>query len=190
MEKQNSQTSKQNWMTKKELLKEIRKGFNEVQKETAINRQKGWTQAFFAVLKKIGNEQGFKVYTSSANGKISPKEGGAEWLFDLCWSFERPGNDDWGKDYKGLKLICECEWQMNAADIIHDFQKLAVGKAELKIMMVQYKSEEQFNEFKTSCEKSVDKILYADGSEYILIGSGNAKNDTEIKWEKLWITNF
>jgi len=177
-------------MTNTELLKKIRKGFNEVQKETAINRQKGWTEAFFAVLKEIGNEEGFKVYTSSAKGKIIQEEGGAEWLFDLCWSFERPGNDDWKKDYKGLKLICECEWKMNSDEIIHDFQKLAVGKAELKIMMVQYKSEEQFNDFKTSCEKSVDKILYTDGSEYILIGSGNAKDDTEIKWEKLWITNF
>ncbi|HUX59769.1 MAG TPA: hypothetical protein VMV32_00540, partial [Ignavibacteriaceae bacterium] len=182
MEKQNSQTSKQNWMTNTELLKKIRKGFNEVQKETAINRQKGWTEAFFAVLKEIGNEQGFKVYTSSAEKKVIQEEGGAEWLFDLCWSFERPGNDDWKKDYKGLKLICECEWKMNSDEIIHDFQKLAVGKAELKIMMVQYKSEEQFNEFKTSCEKSVDKKLCADDAEYILIGSGNAKDDTEIKW--------
>ncbi|MCX6326565.1 MAG: hypothetical protein NT144_07955 [Bacteroidia bacterium] len=177
-------------MTNTELLKEIRKRFNEVQKTTTINRKKGWTQAFFTALKEIGNEEGFKVYTSSANGKISPTEGGVEWLFDLCWSFERTGNDDWKKDFKGLKLICECEWEMNDDFIIHDFQKLAVGKAELKIMIVQYKSEEQFNEFKTSCEKSVYKKLYEDNAEYILVGSGNAKNDTEIKWEKLWETNF
>jgi hypothetical protein len=177
-------------MTNTELLKVIRTRFNEVQKGTAIKKQKGWTQAFFTALKEIGNQEGFKVYTSPANNKISTREGGGEWLFDLCWSFEGTGKDDWKKDYKGLKLICECEWKMDADEIIYDFQKLAVGKAELKIMIVQYKSKKQFNEFKTSCEKSVDKKLYADDAEYILIGSGNAKDDTEIKWEKLWITNL
>ncbi|TSA30089.1 MAG: hypothetical protein D4R68_01250 [Ignavibacteriales bacterium] len=176
-------------MTNTELLNEIRKGFNEVQKETAIKRQKGWTQAFFTVLKKIGNKEGFKVYTSSVKEKISPREGGGEWLFDLCWSFEGTRKDNWKKHYKGLKLICECEWKMSDDEIIYDFQKLAVGKAELKIMIVQYKSEEQFKEFIKSCEKSVDENLITDTEKYILVGSGNGKDQYEVKWHELSIRN-
>jgi len=175
-------------MTNTELLNKIRAGFNEVQKKTANKRQKGWTQEFFNVLKEIGNKEELKVYTSSLKEKIGPRKGGGEWLFDLCWSIEK-GKDDWKNHYKGLKLICECEWKKSDDEILYDFQKLAVGKADLKIMIVQYKGEEQFEEIKKICEKSVDEKLYTDGAKYILVGSGNGKDDNEVKWVELWNKN-
>jgi len=176
-------------MTNNEILIEIRKGFNKVQHNTAIERQRGWTQAFINVLREIGFNEKLKVYTSSLKQKIGPRKGGGEWLFDLCWSYEGFGKDDWKTHYTGLKLICECEWRMNEDEILYDFQKLAIGKAELKIMIIQYKSEEQFMKIKEACEKSVDTKLYDDNAKYILIGSGNGKNDYEIKWQELWKRN-
>lgn len=71
-------------------------------------------------------------------------------------------------------------------DILHDFQKLAVAKAEIKLMIVQYNTEYHFENIKKACEDSIHENFRNDGSEYKLIGSGNGKNDLEVKWEKLW----
>ncbi|GAH73563.1 unnamed protein product, partial [marine sediment metagenome] len=44
-------------------------------------------------------------------------------------------------------------------------------------------------EIKKICEKSVDVKLYKDGAKYILVGSGNGKDDNEVKWVELWNKN-
>ena len=161
-------------MTNRQLLKEIREGFNDVQNKD-IKGYKNWTNAFKDVLLKIGKKEGFKVCTSSLLNKDY-----GEWLFDLCWSNEEKGV------LRELKLICEIEWKEKIDHIIDDFQKLSVGKADLKIMIVQYNGEEKFENIKKSCEKSVHKSLFDDGAKYILVGSGNNENDVKIKWVELW----
>lgn len=169
-----------------DILDEIKKRFNRVHEDSKAKSRKEWTGYFFDSLVDIGIENGLKIYTHSSNKKIPQNKGETiEWLFDLCWSNE---GDKWIENYKGLKLICESEWNMNKEDVLYDFQKLAVGKAEIKIMIVQYDDKFPFDDIKTWCEDSVNKSLHMDGATYILIGSGNGKDDNEVKFEELWKT--
>lgn len=158
------------------LLDKICFGFNEVQKKDITGRSI-WTNAFKEVLISIGKETKFKVCTTLRN-KNDQRIDWGEWLFDLCWSKVENGI------FKGLKLICECEWNMDNDDLLDDFYKLIVGKADIKLMIVQYNQPEQFKQIRKRFEETVDKSLYMDNSKYILIGSGN-KNE-KIDWIELW----
>lgn len=173
--------------TDKELICEIETALNRVQQSEGIIKRRGWTHAFLDELKRIGGNNDFKVYASSLSERISENDGGGEWLFDLCWSKEKKGNNkEWNRNYEGLKLICECEWSMDEDEIIYDFQKLAIGKADIKLMIIQYKCEEQFQEFLQACQKSISPILINDGATYFLIGSGNDEKDISVKFEQLF----
>ena len=168
----------------KEILEEIKLRLNLVQRKETINGRKNWTKAFFDILKEIGIEEGHKVYSSSTSTPIPEKDGGPEWLFDLSWSIESRLEDSWMTDYKGLKLICESEWNMSRDEVIYDFQKLLVGKADIKIMIVQFNKKETFDKVMEWCKQAADISLRGDDSAYILIGSG--KDDMEVRWEPLW----
>lgn len=76
-------------------------------------------------------------------------------------------------------MICESEWSMDVEEIIYDFQKLAVGKAEIKLMIVQFDDINVFNELIKICKKSISNKLLNDGSFYYLVGSGNDSNTVE-----------
>ena len=166
----------------RELLEIIHIGFNEVHKNEIYYGRKEWTKAFFDKLREIGLQEHYKVYPKSTSDLIPYKDG--EWLFDLIWSCEGTGENDWKQKYKGLKLICESEWDTKIDAILYDFQKLAVGKADIKIMLVQFNNSQNFESIINTCEDSIDPSLYNDGSKYILVGSGN--NESEIKWVELW----
>ena len=159
----------------KSIIEEIKRGLIEVHKKSKANTMRKWTQAFLEKLFDIGKKHKFIVYPDC-------KRMEGQWLFDLCWSKENEG-DKWIKGFKGLKLICESEWKMNDEEIIYDFHKLVVCKADIKLMIVQYNSKKRFDEIKKLCEQSTDKSLYKDTSIY-LFGSGN--NDDKPEWVKLW----
>ena len=171
---------------KDQILQQIRERFELVHQRKDIHGYKKWTEAFLNVLCELGMEQdGIKVYSSSVGTIISKEIVGGEWLFDLCWSIENDSDDGWKKSYKGLKLICESEWKMDIDEILYDFQKLAVVKAEIKIMIVQFNDYDHYNQIKKFCEDSVSESLYNDGSHYFLVGSGNKDSDN-LKFEQLW----
>lgn len=164
--------------TKKEkLIEQIHKGFKEVNSGTESG-QKKWTRAFMNKLRDIGIVEGYKVYSSSCSEKIPESNGGGEWLFDLCWRIE--GKE---KNLKGLELICECEWKMNEAAIIYDFQKLAVAKAEIKIMIVQCKAVNEIKQIKKYCKESVSKSLRKDQSIYLVCSPNDG---SPLSFDKLW----
>ncbi len=167
-----------------ELLLLIKEAFSTIHKSENIYGRKNWTVAYFDKLKEIGLQNNYKVYSSSTSEMISEKNGGGEWLYDLIWSIEGTDESAWKQKYKGLKLICEAEWDTKLDAILYDFQKLAVGKAEIKIMLCQFNNPENLSNIIKSCEQSIDHSLYEDGSRYILVGSGN--NEDEIKWVQLW----
>lgn len=159
------------------IIRKIEKGFKEVNTIEAKLSKMEWTKEFLEKLGKIGAHEGFKIYPSKYDKDDKDKYG--EWLFDLCWSIEENGN--WMKEWKGLKLICECEWDIPKEAILHDFQKLAVAKADIKIMIVQYNKKTKYETIKDWCKDSVDENLHNDNSIYILVGSGPS-----LKFEQLW----
>lgn len=163
------------------IIGEIRKGIQNMHSySNAVGRQE-WTDAFKRKLINIGRNAGYKVYASTEYEEADS----GEWLFDLCWSMEPDLKDEWMYKYSGLKLACEMEWNMDKAEILHDFQKLGVAKADYKLMIVQYNESSQFDEIKKWCEESLSPSLYNDGSKYFLIGSGN--KESKIRMEELWV---
>ena len=164
-------------MNDHEIIERIKNEFEELNIKNGLSRGK-WTEVFLTKLGDIGSQENFKIYPSKYD--VSDKDKYGEWLFDLCWSIEENGN--WMKEWKGLKLICECEWDIPKEAILHDFQKLAVAKADIKIMIVQFDNDEKYEEIKCWCKNSVDENLRNDNSIYILVGSGPS-----LKFETLWV---
>jgi hypothetical protein len=129
--------------------------------------RKGWTKAFLNALGELVIEKnyGFKFY---------PNKKDSEWLVDHCWCIEN--DSDWKVNFKGLKFACESELTPHESHdhIVYDFQKLAVVKAEIKLMIFQFNGEEEFKNIKEARMNSISNELKKDGT-YILFGSSNEK---------------
>lgn len=164
-----------------EIIEKIHEAITAVHKKEDVELRSGWTDEFKKALITVGETEGYKVYASTKERR----PGMGEWLVDLCWSIDGNNKDSWRQNYRGLKLVCEIEWNMNENDILYDFQKLAVVKAEIKLMIVQFNEDKDFDKWKKDCENSVDRTLWDDGSTYILCGSQNGK-DGKLRFVRLW----
>ena len=167
-------------MNDSNIIEKIKNEFEVVNKIEAKLSRMEWTEQFLNKLAKIGKQEKFKVYPSKYNAPDKDKNG--VWLFDFCWSYEKKGK--WMKKWKGLKLICECEWDISKKAILYDFQKLAVAKADIKIMIVQHDGQKKYEKIKKWCENAVDDNLRNDNSMCFLVGSGPS-----LKFEQLWSSN-
>lgn len=146
------------WVSKiKSALKEVHNSENKSQRE--------WTREFKRALSELGQSE-FTVY---------PNEKAGEWLVDLCWS--KDGNN-WTKDFEGIYLACEIEWNRGIDYLLYDFQKLTVIDAEIRLFIFQYdtldKCKELMEALKKACEFTRQKGYY-----YLIAGSGN-KEEAEI----------
>ena len=150
------------------LIIEIKKVLNCVHNGKCKKRSE-WTAEFKNALSVLG-ETNYTVYPNKKDG---------EWLVDLCWSIE--GND-WKKDFRGIKLACEIEWDMNVDEIIYDFQKLTVLDADIRLFIFQYNSEEEYNNTIDAIE-SACKFTKQKDYTYLIAGSGNFAD--EIKFKEL-----
>lgn len=90
-----------------------------------------WTEGIKESLKTLGHQRKYKVCASLTKGSDYP-----EWLYDLCWSKSPIGGL---AKFKGLSLIAEIEWK-NENAILYDFQKLTIGVADFRLMIVCYGS--------------------------------------------------
>lgn len=126
-----------------------------------------WTLKLNEMLILYGRELGFRPYCSDLK-----QEKCNDWLWDIIWSKEERSEDgrfDW-KQLNGLSMICEIEWS-NHSEILTDFQKLIVGRADHKIMIVTFYSEaleQNFESIKTMCEHATMR-LEPQNSKYLLI---------------------
>lgn len=161
-----------------ELIDEIKESLSIVHKKPEAIGQTEWTHTFLYELKRIGLYAGYRVYSSSTGASIPQEEGGSEWLYDLLWSIESGEKDGWKNNWKGLKLICESEWSPKIDDILYDFQKLAVGKADIKIMIFQCENKDVFNDIVDKCRRSIDETLINDNSTYLFFGSSNEEGSS------------
>lgn len=87
--------------------------------DTANNRP--WTQAVRSGLQSIlGCATTEVIFTDTSAGM-------SEFLLDIvAWS---------RNDGEGLVLACECEWAVDAAEVLRDFEKLLVVKSATKLMI-------------------------------------------------------
>jgi hypothetical protein len=93
-----------------------------------------WTKAIKRRLIQEGHKNSCKVYTSGFDGVAD----GGEWLFDLSWLVYEDGK------VKRVEMVLESEWKLAGVD--DDFQKLLLARAQLRVMIFQVRTQEEFND--------------------------------------------
>jgi hypothetical protein len=90
-----------------------------------------WTRATFEALQDLGSRFGYESRYSARCG------GSGEWLWDFLWCERDPGSGH----IVSLPLVAESEW--SKATLRHDFEKLLVADAPLKLIILQKLTDEQ-----------------------------------------------
>ena len=93
---------------------------------------KEWTRQIKMRIGKLGEDLSNKVAIGGFGDDFE-----REWLYDIVWYRE----DDQSR-LLGLHLIVESEWDKNYKGIKYDFEKLLVGKADLRMMICQARESE------------------------------------------------
>jgi hypothetical protein len=87
-----------------------------------------WTEAILTGLARLGKSLGYRVYTSKGNPKGDIDAG--EWIYDLVWlSYNRDGY------IQKMPLALESELSPNKKDLLDDFCKLLVARADHRVMI-------------------------------------------------------
>ena len=112
-----------------------------------------WTNLIIESFGKLGNEFGFKVYSSSHEG---------EYLLDLIWE-SKDGETG------GLLLGLESEWEGTEA-VSYDFYKLIYTKCELKVLIYGSTSDEKSKEFIDKFKEDLSWFnKHLQGEQYLFI---------------------
>ena len=93
-----------------------------------------WTHAVKSELYAAGQALEYYVCTS---GVAQANHG--EWLFDQVWINWPPTP----RQLKRIGLVVECEWRQAQDDILDDFEKLLVARADVRLMIFQAPTAEE-----------------------------------------------
>lgn len=108
----------------------------EAKSESISQTDVAWTREVKNAVAALGRNQGYSVYASSCD---TADDG--EWLFDLTWMKYDPDGY-----MRRLPLVLESEW--TPIEVLDDFCKLVVARAEHRVMV-----------FWANSEKSADKVI-------------------------------
>ncbi len=122
---------------------------------------KEWSGRVFSTVGKLGQGSGYRVY---AQGN-PPNTDGPSFVYDLCWlKYDAKGY------LKRCGLILESEWG-NASQIDDDFQKLLIGRANLKAMVFQRRTTARVKELFAEMTDWIDRFDQASpGEKYLMCG--------------------
>ncbi|MFZ0035536.1 MAG: hypothetical protein WAK60_11200 [Sedimentisphaerales bacterium] len=146
-----------------EFEEDINKEFLPIN-ETLLKKEKGagrWTKAVNNAVSKVSKKRGYKVCASKCDQKD-----GAEWLYDLTCLEEENGY------LKSILLVLESEWENTKKiykdEILYDFKKLLVSRADHRIMVLDVKSEEEEKEIIDQLLQHVEKCRHSTiGDRYL-----------------------
>jgi len=89
-----------------------------------------WTAAIMAELLMVGERLKYEVCVRPCCDRVTFPE----WLWDMVWLQLGGGNRS---NLLGLPLAVESEWSMSEYDLLYDFRKLLVSRADLRVMIFQ-----------------------------------------------------
>lgn len=176
----------------KDIIKEMKSKWNRsfLDNRGKIIKERLRTEKLFDLLTKLGDKQGYKVYSHSlsdgfrnAPGTGNDKFVNREWLFDLCWYKE---DETLKYGLKSLDLAVESEWTNKRKEdkedpyggIKYDFQKLLVVNMGLGLMVFKVTKEgreklsEYFEKVYDTYEGNKTEILF------IAFSTERKKDDT------------
>ncbi len=157
-------------MNNDEILVKIKEELNSLQNKD-FKTSSIWTTVLLKKFGELGCCLGYVPYPYKS-------ENTGEWLVDLCWSKEK---DNWQETFTGLKLACEIEWARNIDEILYDFMKLTVIRADIRLMIIQYDREEELEGYIRKISKAA-RYTFDMGYQYLIAASGNDKGDMVMKF--------
>jgi hypothetical protein len=123
-----------------------------------------WTETILTGLAKLGRKHGYHVYTS----KYKPKGyiDAGEWLYDPTWlQYDRHGY------IKAMPLVLESELGPDSKDLIDDFCKLIVARADHRVMIFGANNKANAEEKITELIAELDHSgLSRNGDRYLFAG--------------------
>ena len=149
------------------FIKKIEDTLKNVHNKDIGQSRTDWSKAYHDALTIIDTKN-FDDYTK-LNGNNVFRE------FMVDFSLSKKMEDDWKQGYEGIFLACETEWG-NEDDVVYDFQKLAVIKAKIKLIVFQIEKDtnDNFQKYCNKLKKSISFDLLNDGSVYCFFCSGTS----------------
>ena len=130
-------------VSSEEISLQVRQSIEKACAEAEAGRlpDRQWTFKIFSDLTRLGRGYGFKV-----RGSKQPEDDFERgWLWDFTWTDIR----NWHRSDRAdgnlieLPLVLESEWNLNFEnEILWDFQKLFVARAQLRVMIFQQSTKE------------------------------------------------
>jgi hypothetical protein len=98
-----------------------------------------WTDAFTTSIAALGRQLGYYVRGAhlkkeDGSGHEPPRVQG-EWLYDIAWLRYVQRGADW--ELTEVPLVAESEWLHHQDAIDYDFEKLLVGRASHRLMVIR-----------------------------------------------------
>ncbi len=89
-----------------------------------------WTEEVNKAICEVGTKNGFDVCAKNCCGNHD-----GEWLYDMVWL-------KYKENFLSKSImVLECEWDINEDGIFHDFDKLLIARADLRVMIFERPNE-------------------------------------------------
>jgi hypothetical protein len=123
-------------------------------------RDREWTRQIKEMLCELGVRLKCDVSAAGCPGATD-----GEWVFDLAWSRSE------GSRFLRLPFAMESEWSTSPYDILWDFGKLIIAKADLKLFVFQQRTEDEMTEMMNKLHGAIDDFeVKIPGEHYLLAG--------------------
>lgn len=128
----------------------------------AVTKARPWSAEIFDSLCALGRSKGLSTY---AQGH-PPSADGPSFLYDLCWL-----QYDTEQCLVDNVLALECEWCAGDSNIDHDFQKLLIASASIRVMIFQKPTQDELIRMLASMECWIDRArCYRRNTTFLLSG--------------------
>ena len=110
------------------------------------------------LLTKLGKDMGYRVAV-----KGGCNWGKGEWMYDVVWA-------DLIEDelIHTIPLVAECEWEGREQHVWDNFQKLLIGRAEVRVMIFEYDSRDKALSLVKELNRQIERfVLSQKGDRYL-----------------------
>ncbi len=119
-----------------------------------------WTSEIKTALARAAKDRQLYVCASGCEGADQ-----GEWLYDMVWLQNNEPH------VVEVALILESEWALRVRDILEDFQKLLVARAEHRVMIFQQETSQRVGDVAAHLDAQISAFRGTQpGDRYLLLG--------------------
>lgn len=156
-------------MPSKIQVSEIDSMLNSLAKKDPGWDQPQWSQAVKRGLVDLAKAYGWEAHASQCDNPDRP-----EWLYDVTW-LQRTGGI-----IADSPLVAEIEWLHDGREIMKDFQKLLLARAEVRLMVFEASNPTRARELTDELIAQARAYSRTEpGDRYILACLDNPRSDVE-----------